>query len=152
MPRAYTRETTRPDAESEQTHDDCEWLNEEDREEDVLGHWRDGYWRRRPPGVSQNESRNAGGQNNSNAEHRPSNGSNGGGAGLIGILALGGCAATVGLRLRKNARGPSTLRVALVHRAFVALRAAGHALFWRCQPAGAHSRIPGEEPRRQEDC
>lgn len=35
MPREYTRETTRPDAEPEQTHDDGEWLNEEDREEDV---------------------------------------------------------------------------------------------------------------------
>ena len=42
MSRAYTREPTRPDAESEQTHDDWEWLDEEDREEDVLGHWRDG--------------------------------------------------------------------------------------------------------------
>jgi hypothetical protein len=42
MPRAYTREPTRPDLESEQTHDDCEWLDEEDREEDVLWHWRDG--------------------------------------------------------------------------------------------------------------
>ena len=35
MPRAYTREPTRPDAESEQTHDNCEWLNEEDREQDM---------------------------------------------------------------------------------------------------------------------
>jgi hypothetical protein len=45
MPRAYTRKPMRPDSESEQTHDDCEWLNEEDREEDVLRHWRDGYRR-----------------------------------------------------------------------------------------------------------
>ena len=42
MPRAYTREPSRPDAESEQTHDDREWLDEENREQDVLGHVRDG--------------------------------------------------------------------------------------------------------------
>ena len=42
MPRAYTREPTRPDTESEQTHDDCEGLNEEDGEENVLRHGRDG--------------------------------------------------------------------------------------------------------------
>src|SRR6476646_7870361 len=40
----------------------CEWLNEEDREEDVFGHWREGYRRRRAPGVTQNESRDVGGQ------------------------------------------------------------------------------------------
>ena len=38
MLRAYTREPTRPDLESEQTHDDCEWLDEKDGEENVLGH------------------------------------------------------------------------------------------------------------------
>src|SRR4029079_15999555 len=49
MSRAYARETTSPDAESEQIHDGREWLNEEDREEDVLRHWSDGYRRRRTP-------------------------------------------------------------------------------------------------------
>ena len=53
MPRERpARETARPDAESEQTHDDCEWLNEKDREEDVLRHGRDGYRRRRAPCVA----------------------------------------------------------------------------------------------------
>ncbi len=88
MPRAYTREPTRPDTESEQTHDDCEWLNEEDGEEDVLGHWRDGYRRRRAPCVAQNESRDAGGQDNSDAENRCSDGGHKRGVGLIGVLAL----------------------------------------------------------------
>ena len=88
MPRAYTRETTRPDTESEQTHDDREWLNEEDREEDVLRYWTDGYWRRRAPCVTQNESRDVGGQDNSDAEHRGSDGGNKRGVGLVGILAL----------------------------------------------------------------
>ena len=88
MPRAYTREPTRSDAKSEQTHDDCEWLNEEDGEEDVLRHWRDGYRRRRPPSVAQHESRNVGGKNNPDAENRRSDGGSKRGVGLIGILAL----------------------------------------------------------------
>ena len=76
MPRAYTREPTPLDTESEQTHDDGEWLNEEDREEDVPGHWRDGYRRRRAPGVTQNERGDAGWQDSPNAEHRRSDGGN----------------------------------------------------------------------------
>jgi hypothetical protein len=88
MLRAYTREPAGPDAESEQTHDGCEWLNEEDREEDVLRHWRDGYRRRRAPCVTQNESGNVCGQDNPDAEHRRSNGGHRRGVGLIGTLAL----------------------------------------------------------------
>ena len=101
MPRAYTREPTRPDEESEQTHDDCEWLNEEDREEDVLRHWRDGDWRRRTPrvaqhfprsggqaSVTQNQSTGVGGQDNSDAEHRRSDSGNKRGVGLVGLLTL----------------------------------------------------------------
>ena len=102
MPRAYTREPTRPDTESEQTHDDCEWLNEEDREEDVLRNWRDGYRRRRTPSVAQHESRNVGGQDNPDAEHGCGDCSNKRGVGLIGILALSRRAAAVGLRLRED--------------------------------------------------
>jgi hypothetical protein len=88
MPRAYTREFTRPDAVSGQTHDDCEWLNEEDGEEDVLRYWRGGYRRRRAPCVTQNERRDVGGQNNPDAEHRRSDGGHKRGVGLVGILAL----------------------------------------------------------------
>ena len=88
MPHAYTRETTHSDAESEQTHDDCEWLNEEDGEEYVLGYWRDGYWRRCAPCITQNESRDVGGQDNPDAEHRRSDGGHKRGVGLVGILAL----------------------------------------------------------------
>ena len=93
----------RPDAESEQTHDDREWLNEEDREEDVLGHWRDGYRRRRAPRVTQNQSRDVGGQDNSDAEHRRSDRGHKRGIGLVGILALSCRAAAVGLSLREYA-------------------------------------------------
>ena len=88
MSRAYTRKPTFPDAASEQTHDDCEWLNEEDREEDVLGHWRDGYRRRGAPCVTQNESRDAGGQDHAGAENRRSDGGHKRGVGLIRMLAL----------------------------------------------------------------
>ena len=88
MPRAYTREPTRPDTGSEQTHDDCEWLDDEDREEDVLGHWCDRYRRRRPPGVSQNQSRNAGGKDDPDAENVRSDVGRKRGVGLIGILLL----------------------------------------------------------------
>ena len=85
---AYTREPTRPDAESEQTHDDCEWLNEEDGQENVLRYWRDGNRRRRPPCVAQHESRDVGGQDDPDAEHRPSDGGHKRGVGLVGMLAL----------------------------------------------------------------
>ena len=88
MPRAYTREPTRPDAKSEQTHDDCEWLDEEDGEENVLRYWRDGYRRRCAPCVTQNESRDVGGQDNPDAENRRSDGGNRRRVGLVGILAL----------------------------------------------------------------
>ena len=102
MPRAYTREPTRPDEESEQTHDDCEWLNEEDGEEDVLGHWRDGYRRRRTPCVTQNESGDVGGQDNPDAEHRRSDGGHQRGVGLVRILPLSCRAAAIGLCLRED--------------------------------------------------
>jgi hypothetical protein len=77
-----------PDVESEQTHDDCGWLNEEDGEEDVPGYWRDRDWRRRPPCVAQNESRDVGRPDNPDAEHRYSDGGHKRGVGLVGILAL----------------------------------------------------------------
>ena len=88
MPRAYTREPTRPDAESEQTHDDCEWLDEEDREEDVLRYLRDGYRHRSAPRVTQNESRDIGGKHSPDAENRRCDGGDKGGTGLVGSLAL----------------------------------------------------------------
>ena len=102
MPRAYTREPMRPDAESEQTHDDCDWLNEVDGEEDVLGHWRDRYRRRRTPCVTQNKSRDVGGQDNPNTEDRRCDDGHKRGVGLVGILALSCRAAAIGLCLRED--------------------------------------------------
>jgi hypothetical protein len=88
MPRAYARKTRRSDQGAEQTHDDCEWLNEEDREEDVLRYWPDRYRCRCAPGVTQYERRDVGGQDNPDAEHRRSDGGHKRGVGLVGILAL----------------------------------------------------------------
>ena len=88
MPRAYTRKPTRPDAESEQTHDDCDWLNEEDGEENVLRDWRDWHRCRGAPSVTQNESRDIGGKHSPGAENRRCDGGDKGGTGLVGSLAL----------------------------------------------------------------
>ena len=88
MPRALTREFSRPDAESEQAHHDCEWLNEEDREEDVSGDGRDGYRRRGAPCITQNERRDAGGQDNRDAEDRERDRRHKRGVGLVGMLPL----------------------------------------------------------------
>ena len=82
------RETTRPDVESEQTHDDCEWLNEEDGEEDVLGNGSGPRGCSRPPSVAQDESRNLDRQNNPGAEDRRGDRGNKRGVGLTGTLAL----------------------------------------------------------------
>ena len=88
MPRAYARELMRSDPGSEQTHDDGEWLDEEDGEENVLRHWLDGYRRRGAPSVTQNERRNVSRKDNPVAENRRSDGGNKRGAELVGILAL----------------------------------------------------------------
>jgi len=56
MLRAYAREPARPDSKSEQTHDDYEWLNEEDGEENVLGNVRGRDGCDSPPAVAQDES------------------------------------------------------------------------------------------------
>src|SRR4051812_24013213 len=60
LPRAHAREPARPDQQSGQTHDDCEWLDEEDGEQNVLRHGRDGHRRRGAPSVTQHESREIG--------------------------------------------------------------------------------------------
>jgi hypothetical protein len=88
MARVDTREPTRPDTESEQTHDDCDQLNEEDGEEDVPGNRPSASGSGWPPAVAQNQSRRAGRQDNPDAEHRRSNGGRKRGVGLIGIIAL----------------------------------------------------------------
>jgi hypothetical protein len=69
MPRVYSRELPDPDVMSEQTHDDCEWLNEEDGKQNVLRNWRG--WNRRDgsPTIAKHESRDARRQNDGSAEN-----------------------------------------------------------------------------------
>ncbi len=87
--RAYTREPTRPDLWSPSRHTSTVFgLEEEDGQQEVLRHWRDGYRRRRAPFVTQNESRDVGGKDNPGAENRRGDDGNKRGAGLVGILAL----------------------------------------------------------------
>ena len=64
----------------------------------------------------------------------------------VNSITLSACAC-VGVRAT-----PELVRTTLLHRAFMALRAAHHPCFRRGQPAGAHSRIPGDEPHRDEGC
>lgn len=151
VPPDCTRDTTCPDIASEQTHDDCERLNEEDGEENVLWSRRRGNGPRRAPSIADNEGRYAGGQDGPGTEDR---GSDGGGerrARLTGSVPLGRRAAAVGLGLREHALGSGSLRIAVAHRASAPVKAARHASFRRRQPTGAHGRIPSEEARRQED-
>ena len=70
MSRAYTRESTRPDVESEQTHDDCEWLNEEDGEQNVFGNGAGPRGCGRPPPVAQYEGRDGDGYDDPMAQDR----------------------------------------------------------------------------------
>jgi hypothetical protein len=74
MSRAYTREPTHPDVTSGQIHNDCDWLNEEDGEEDVLRNRRGGNRRRGAPSVAKNEGRDAGGQDDPTTENRSGDG------------------------------------------------------------------------------
>ena len=102
MVREYTRQPTGPDPESEQTHEDSDGLNEEDGEENVPGHWRDGYRRRRTPRAAENESRDARGQDNPDAEDRRGDHGDKRGVRSVGTVALSCRAAAIGLCLRQD--------------------------------------------------
>ena len=89
MPRAYARANSCAQTQGPSRHTTTgEWLDEEDGEENVLRHWRDGYRRRCAPSVTQDERRNVSRKDNPVAENRRSDGGNKRGAELVGILAL----------------------------------------------------------------
>ena len=77
--RALTARGTR-----EQTHDDCQWLDEEDGEENVLGNVssRDGC--DRPPTIAQNHSRYSRRQNDPSSQNRAGEGGDKRGTRLAG--------------------------------------------------------------------
>ena len=134
MPRTYARKPTRPDAKSEQTHDDCEWLDEEDGEEDVSSDWRAMDRRFSSPAVGQQERRNDRRKNNADAERCSGNRWDSRWVRRLRLMAFGGGAAGIGLSLGDNALRGGVRRFALVHRA-IAVRAARHARLWGCRPA-----------------
>jgi hypothetical protein len=88
MPRAYARESTRPDVMSEQTHDDCQWLKEKDGEEDVPGDRCD--WNRchGPPGIADDQRRYGRWLNDADTKNGAGNDTNKGRCRLIGLLPL----------------------------------------------------------------
>ena len=89
MSRAHARESTLSDAESEQTHDDCQWLNEEDGEKDVPGNGCDRNWRDGPPPITRDERRHWNWNNNTRTEDCTRDDADERGSGLTGLLALG---------------------------------------------------------------
>ena len=60
-------------------------------------------------------------------------------------------AATVSLCLRQDSLRPGTVRITLVHRAFAAVSAAGHARFRGWHPSGAHRGVPGHQAERERE-
>jgi hypothetical protein len=129
-----------------------EWLDEEDREEDVPGHGRERHWRRRPPCVAQDEGRHVVRQDHAYAQHRRRDPGRERGAGLMGRPpALCGRATAVGLVVPETARWGGVVRTAFVHGAFAAVGAAGHARFSGRHPAGARRGVPGQETERERD-
>ena len=67
--RAYTREPACSGLTPEQTHDDCEWLDEEDGEEDVPGDRRYRDRRRRSPAITEDKCWNARRQHDARSEY-----------------------------------------------------------------------------------
>src|SRR6187399_3126179 len=50
-----------------------------------------------------------------------------------------------------DAHGPRTVRITLVHRAFVVFSAAGHARFSGWHPSGADRGVPGHQAERERE-
>ena len=140
-----------PDLRPEQTDDDCEWLNEEDGEEDVPGNVRERDRRGDAPTITADQCWNRQRQHGAGpgcldrvrrCECR---------CGLAGILRFSGGAAAVGFSLGEDTSAAGAVRVLAVHRAVSAVCAAGHARFGSGQPAGAHCRVAGEDAETQKD-
>jgi hypothetical protein len=149
MPRACARESTRSDGTPEQTHDDCEWLNEEDRQEDVSWNRRAMDRRLDPPAVGQHERWGGLRKDDSGTENRSGNRRHSGRIRGVRLVALRGGTARIGLRLSDEAVRTGPVGGALVHRAIAALRTAGHSGLRRSSPPRTHRRVPGDEAETQ---
>ena len=149
MSRAYARESTRSDDRSEQTHDDYQWLNEEDGQEEVARNGRDQAGCFRSPPVVQDTRGDGCGKHDPGHQDRPGDRHGEGRMWCVGLLALGGRAAGVGLILREHALGYGFVGPALVHRA-IGVGTARHPGFRRGKPASAYGGVPGDEAETQE--
>ena len=70
MPSAYGRTANQPGHAPEQTHDDCQWLDEKDREENVLRNGVCVERRTSAPGLPEKERGPVGGQHGGDIENR----------------------------------------------------------------------------------
>jgi hypothetical protein len=99
MSHAYAREPTCSDFVPEQTHDDCEWLNEKDGEEDVTWNQRDRDRCVRSPAIGQDKYRRARREDDSGAENGSGNRRDNRRVRGTRLIALGRGAARIRLRL-----------------------------------------------------
>jgi hypothetical protein len=100
---AYAREPARSDLMPEQTHDGCEWLDEEDGVEDVSSNRR--TWDRcvRSPAIGQNKRRCADRENDTGAQNSRGNHRDYGRIRRLRLASLGDRAASIRLRLCDDA-------------------------------------------------
>jgi hypothetical protein len=148
MPARLYAHGDQPGRTSERTHDDCQWLNEEDGEEDVPGNGSDGNRCDGPPGISGNQRRNGYWKDDARTEYCARDDRDERRRRLTRLLALGHRAARIGLCLRDNPLFAGVVGLALVHRARV-IRAACHPTFWGCRPPGAHGHVAGKQYQTQ---
>ena len=150
MLRACTRESPRPDVTPEQTHDDYEWLNEEDGQKDVTRDRRDRDRCCRSPPIGQNKAWGASWKNDSGAQNRRGNRRDRGRVRRVRLIALGGGAARVRLSRSDYALRTGFVGTAPVHRAVV-ISTARHSCLGCCPPAGTDGGVPGDQPKAQDD-
>ncbi len=132
-----------------QTHDDCQWLDEEDGEKNVL---RNGWCRNRcggSPAVAQHESWDSGWEHNAGAQYRTRDRDDKRRIRLTGVLVFRRGATAVCLCLSDGVLS-RVRRAALVHRA-VGVGTAVHARFRRGSPARAHGSVAADQHQAEGD-
>jgi hypothetical protein len=151
MPGACERHGDQPGRTPEQTHDDCQGLDEKDGEENVF---RDGIGAVRgsvSPRLANGELRRLDGEHGRGTRHRGRNHDDLGRRRRFGrVAALGQRAAVVSLRLGQRSPPVKARRLRRVHRT-VGVRAACHARLSGRRPARAEGCVADDECQRQRD-
>jgi hypothetical protein len=150
MPCVHER-TAQLGTEPEQTHDDCQWLDEEDGKEKVPGNWRRWYGNDRSPIVAENEGRDADRKHHAVTENGMRDRHHIGEIRLGGIFALRGGTATISLCLGERFSGCRLVRVPAPHWTGPVLGAARHARFRCGRPARADPDIPDNQGNREDE-